>query len=75
MHISGYFYTTIEEANAAIAIINTGEGIPVSPNATTKTYCNPLVCVVGWYVPFSEVTERYLGEPTQIELENTDLTK
>ena len=66
--IKGYFFLTKIAIDAAIDAINDGEGIPKTPNAITKTYCTPMQCVGGWYIPFDQVTNKYLSNPIDIEL-------
>ena len=65
--IKGYFYSTEAAALEKVAIINNGEGLPNNGH-TTQTYCEPMQCIGGFYLPFDEVTEKYLGTPTDIEL-------
>lgn len=66
--IKGYFYQTEAQALIKINEINQGEKIP-QPGASTETYCEPLRCVGGFYLPFDEVTQKYLGVPSDIELQ------
>jgi hypothetical protein len=61
-------FDTFEEANAAIEVINQGEGIPVNPEAVTRTYTQAQENNGTIYIVADEVTEKYLGEPTEIEL-------
>jgi hypothetical protein len=67
MVVKGYFFSELSQAQAAVNIINVGEGIPVHPSSTTKTYCEPQECVGGWYIIHDSVTEQYLGTPVDIE--------
>jgi len=67
-YIKGYFFETKGEAKVAEATINTGEGIPVNDTDTTRSYCLPGECIGGWYLPFDEVIEKYLGTQVEIEL-------
>ena len=66
--IKGYLFTALSAATTAVNTINEGEGIPVSLDAVTQTYCTPSECIGGYYLPFDEVTAKYLGEPVDVEL-------
>jgi hypothetical protein len=55
---NGYFFTSLALANAKISEINEGEGLPNS-GCTTKTYCEALPCVGGYYIIQDEVTSKY----------------
>jgi hypothetical protein len=64
----GYFFKTNQAALNAIATINQGEGIP-NNGYLTQTYCEPNNCVNGFYIAYDEVTEKYLGQPVDIEID------
>ena len=66
--IKGYFFQTKIAIDAAIDAINDGEGIPKTPDSVTKTYCQAIQCVGGYYLPFDQVTSKYLSNPIDIEL-------
>jgi hypothetical protein len=66
--INVHTFETFEAANAAIEVINQGEGIPVNPEAVTRTYTEAQENNGTIYIVADEVTEKYLGEPTEIEL-------
>jgi hypothetical protein len=74
-YIKAHLFDTLEAANEAIELINAGEGIPVNPAAVTRTYTEPQENDGRIYIAADEVTEKYLGEPTEIELkfENIEL--
>lgn len=72
--IKVHLFTSVEEANQAIEIINQGEGIPVSDDAVTRTYCDFQQLDDIYYIVADDVTESYLGEPTDLEIpEPTDI--
>jgi hypothetical protein len=66
--LKAHTFTTEQEAQQAIDLINEGEGIPVSEDAVTRTYCEAIPYAEGWYIAADEVTEKYLGEATDLEL-------
>lgn len=66
--INVHLFTSIEEANQAIETINQGEGIPVSDDAVTRTYCDYQENEGRVFIHADEVTEKYLGIPTEIEI-------
>jgi hypothetical protein len=66
--IKAHTFTTEQEAQQAIDLINQGEGIPVSEDAVTRTYTNYQTVEDTYYIAADEVTEKYLGEPTDLEL-------
>ena len=66
-------FDSFEQANNAIDTINKGEGIPINDSATTRTYTEPQENNGNIYILADEVTQKYLGEPTKIELVYDDL--
>lgn len=66
--INAHTFTTEVEANKAIDLINQGEGIPVSPDAVTRTYCEAIAYADFYYIHADAVTEKYLGLPSEIEI-------
>jgi hypothetical protein len=72
-YIKAHIFATIEASNNAIEVINQGEGIPVSEDAVTRTYTNFQTVEDTYYIAADEVTEKYLGEPTDLELPEIDL--
>jgi hypothetical protein len=64
----GYFFKTKKSALTAISTINQGEGIP-NNGYLTQTYCEPKTCVNGFYIAHDEVTQKYLGQPIDIEID------
>jgi archaellum component FlaG (FlaF/FlaG flagellin family) len=68
--IKAHIFDTIEQAETAISTINKGEGIPISPTATTRTYCIYEENEGTIFIRADEVTEKYLGEPVDLELIN-----
>lgn len=66
--IKAHTFDTFEAANAAIEVINQGEGIPVAPDAVTRTYTEAQENNGTMYIVADEVTKKYLGEPTEIEI-------
>ena len=72
--IKAHIFATEAEATAAIDLINQGEGIPVSDDAVTRTYCEFQQLDAIYYIVADDVTKKYLGEPTDLELpEPTDI--
>jgi len=72
-YIKVHLFDTIEAANQAIEIINQGEGIPVRPDAVTRTYTQAQENDGRIYIAADEVTEKYLGEGIEIELKFEDI--
>jgi hypothetical protein len=68
MVCKAHTFDTLQQANAAIEVINQGEGIPVNPEAVTRTYTEAQENNGTIYIVADEVTEKYLGEPIEIEL-------
>ena len=72
MTITGYKYTTEQEAITARELCNTYYGIPVHPDDITQnwvdyqqaTYDDPTF----WYIRFDQSLEVVLGEPTEFEI-------
>lgn len=64
-------FTSENEANQAIELINQGEWIPYSDDAVTRTYCEAKQYQDFWYIHADEVTEKYLNEVEQIEITST----
>ena len=60
-------FTTEQQANDAIDRINIGEGIPVSPDSITTTYCMAEQLEDFWYIRADEVTKKYINEVIEIE--------
>jgi hypothetical protein len=71
--IKAHLFYDLEQANAAVELINQGEGIPVSPDAVTTTYTQPQEHNGQVYIQADEVTEKYLGTPIDFEIINTDI--
>lgn len=63
-----HLFDSFVTANIAIQTINNGEGIPVNETATTRTYTQAQENNGNIYILSDEVTIKYLGEPTEIEL-------
>ena len=66
--IKAHTFTIELEAVNAIDLINQGEGIPVSDDAVTRTYTDWQQLEDIYYILADEVTEKYLGEPTDLEI-------
>lgn len=71
--IKAHTFDTIEEANEAIDLINQGEGIPVSEDAVTRTYCEAIAYEDIFYIHADEVTEKYLGASVEIEITHEEI--
>jgi hypothetical protein len=66
--IKAHIFATEQEATAAIDLINQGEGIPFNEDAVTRTYTDWQQLDDIYYIIADEVTEKYLGEPTDLEI-------
>ena len=66
--IKAHIFNTLELANNAIELINEGEGIPVNPEAVTRTYTQAQENDGRIYIQADAVTEKYLGNPIEIEI-------
>jgi len=66
--IKAHIFATEQEAVNAINLINQGEGIPVSDDAVTRTYTDWQQLEDIYYILADEVTKKYLGEPTDLEI-------
>lgn len=69
--IKGYLFQTEQEAQNAIYQINTILGIPVSEDATTRTYCTFENMDNKIFIRHDETIESVLGLPTQFEVTYT----
>jgi hypothetical protein len=69
--IKAHIFTSEQEAQQAIDLINEGEGIPVSEDAVTRTYTQWQQLEDIYYIVADEVTEKYLSEPNDLELPET----
>lgn len=67
-----HLFESLEAANVAIQTINQGEGIPINETATTRTYTQAQVNNGNIYIFADEVTEKYLGEGTDLEIIYTE---
>ena len=72
-YTKAHLFDSLQQANNAIDCINKGEGIPINDEATTRTYTEPQENDGNIYVLADEITQKYLGEPTEIELVYDDL--
>ena len=72
-YIKAHIFDTLEQANNAIEVINQGEGLPIDETATTRTYCNYEENEGTIFIRADEVTTKYLGEPTEIEITHPEL--
>jgi hypothetical protein len=66
--IKAHTFQTHQEAQQAIDRINQGEGIPVNPEAVTRTYTEAQENEGRIFIISDEVTIKYLGEPIEIEI-------
>ena len=66
--IKAHIFNSEAEVVAAIDLINQGEGIPVSEDSVTRTYCDFQQLNSVYYIVSDDVTEKYLGEPNDLEL-------
>lgn len=65
--MKAHTFDTQEAAEAAMSVINQGEGIPISPDATTRTYADAIQLGDQWYILADTVTEGYLGPGEYID--------
>jgi hypothetical protein len=65
--IKAHTFPNHQDAQQAIELINQGEGIPVNPEAVTRTYTEAQENEGRIFIIPDEVTTKYLGEPTEIE--------
>lgn len=66
--IKAHIFNSIQEAETAIALINSALGIPVSADAVTRTYCEYKDNNGNIYIQADEVTEVILGVSTDLEI-------
>jgi hypothetical protein len=66
--IKAHTFNSEQEAQQAIDLINQGEGIPVSEDAVTRTYCEAIAYEDIYYIHADDVTEKYLGASVEIEI-------
>jgi len=71
--IKVHTFTSEQEAQQAINLINVGEGIPVNEDAVTRTYTDWQQLEDIYYILADEVTQKYLGEPTDLEIIQEDI--
>ncbi len=69
--IKAHTFATVQDAQNAVNLINEGEGIPVSADAVTRTYTDYNEKDGFIYIVSDRVTDKYLGNPTTIELTDT----
>jgi hypothetical protein len=67
-YIKAHTFATEQDAQQAIDLINQGEGIPVNPEAVTRTYTEAQENEGRIFIISDEVTIKYLGEPIEIEI-------
>ena len=73
--LKSHIFQTEQAALEAIETINQGEGIPVSEDAVTRTYTTAQQYGDIWYIIADEITEKYLGEPIELETHKTQLNE
>lgn len=66
--IKAHIFNSVQEAETAIALINSALGIPVSHDAITRTYCEYRENNGNIYIQADEVTEGVLGASTDLEI-------
>ena len=62
----GYRFNTEQEAKDAIHVLNVYYGIPVSPDATTQSWCDYGYNNEYWYIVWDDSMNIVLGEPIEI---------
>lgn len=65
--IKAHIFTTIQEAEQAIDLINQSEGIPINEEATTRTYTTHEEINGTILIKADSVTEKYLGKASDFE--------
>jgi hypothetical protein len=67
MEVTGYKYTTEQEAIDSRELVDTYYGIPVSPDDVTQNWCNYQIAnldnPIFWYIVYDESLEIVLGVP------------
>jgi len=66
--INAFVFDTEEQATAALATINAGEGLPVDEEHSTQTYTVIKPHNDKWYIIADEVTTKYLTGAQSIEV-------
>lgn len=67
--ILGYKYYSELDAQISNSLINKTLGIPVSPEATTRTWTNYQYDSLGfWYIIADDTIESILGQPTEFDI-------
>ena len=76
MEVTGYKYTTEQEAINARELVDAYYGIPVSPEDITQNWVDyntaTLDNPIFWYITFDESLEVVLGQPTEFEVTVTN---
>lgn len=65
--MEGYIFATELLAQAKIAEINAGEGLP-NNGYLTKTYCEYYPCQGGFYIEYDSITSKYCTNKQTITL-------
>lgn len=72
MEVTGYKYTTEQEAINARELVDAYYGIPVSPEDITQNWVDyntaTLDNPIFWYITFDESLEVVLGEPITFDV-------
>jgi hypothetical protein len=72
MIITGYKYETEQEAQDAVQACNTYYGIPVSPDAVTRTWCDYQFANLNepqfYYIRWNETLNMVLDDPTEFDI-------
>ncbi len=72
MQVTGYKFTTEQEAINARESIDLHYGIPISPNDITQNWTDyqtaELNNPIFWYIVYDESLEIVLGEPSTFEV-------
>jgi hypothetical protein len=67
-YINVHLFENLKQAQAAIEIINNGEGIPASPDSVTTTYTEPKENNGQIYIIADDITEKYIDYPIEIKI-------
>jgi hypothetical protein len=72
MTITGYKYTTEQEAITSRELCDTYYGIPVSPEDVTQNWVDYQQATLDdptfWYITYDQSLEVVLGQPTEFEV-------
>jgi hypothetical protein len=71
--LKSHLFDSLELANAAIKVINQGEGIPISSDAVTQNYTSAKKHNENFYIEADETTIKYLGLPIELNIKDFEI--